>query len=63
MDSLFSLVMHGEVKKAGRFLLRDKAIMKPVSDPGKDRFAALCGMALSSFGHRSGPIEALYEFL
>jgi hypothetical protein len=27
------LVMRGAVKKAGRLFLRDKAIMKPVSDP------------------------------
>ena len=27
------LVMRGEVKKAGRIFLRDKAIMSPVSDP------------------------------
>ena len=49
MDSLFSLVMHGEVKKAGRFLLRDKAIMKPVSDPREGQVCCIVWDGIEQF--------------
>lgn len=44
-----TLVLRGEVKKAGRVLLRDKAIMNPVSDPREGRVCRVVWGGIEQF--------------
>ena len=44
-----NLVMRGEVKKAGRIFLRDKAIMNPVSDPREGQVCRVVWSGIEQF--------------
>jgi hypothetical protein len=44
-----TLVMRGEVKKAGRILLREKAIMNPVSDPREGQVCRIVWGGIEQF--------------